>query len=170
MTYHFINGGCGIRPFADLWIWRHKVGYDERAVRELCRECGIESFYDNALALSEVWFSGEPHTPLTRRMESHVIYNSVCGSAGKGVTVRQAARGGRLRYILSRIFMPYSQLKIRYPTVAKCPPLLPVFEVVRWVSFLFGEKGHVRRELRETKEISAEQMAGVTEFLTEVGL
>ena len=170
MTYHFINGGCGIRPFADLWIWRHRVGYDDGAVRELCRECGIETFYEKAIMLSEVWFSGAPHTLITRRMEDHVIYNSVYGSATKGIVLRQSKHGGRLGYILSRIFMPYSQLKIRYPIVGKIPPLLPVFEVVRWVSFLFGDKKAVRDELGQTKRISAEQMNGMKQLLSDVGL
>lgn len=28
MTYHFVEGGCGIRSFMDLWVMKHKMGID----------------------------------------------------------------------------------------------------------------------------------------------
>lgn len=170
LTYHFINGGCGVKPFSDLWLLRHKVGYDEAAVKVLADECGVAAFYDMAVLLSEVWFSGAEHTPLTRKMEGHVLLNSICGRVNKGVVLRQSRRGGRAGYVLGRIFMPYSQLKIRYPAVGKCPLLLPVFEVVRWCSLLFGDKTRVKKELADTKTVTAEQMDELGRFMHEVGL
>ena len=170
MVYHFINGGCGIKPFSDLWLWRKRVGYDENNVLSLCRECGIERFYKNAVELSDVWFEGRAHTPITERMEAHVVHNAICGNVEKGVVVRQSKSGGRLGYMLGRIFMPYRSLKIRYPIVAKCPILLPVFEVVRWFSLLFGDKSRVKRELAGTKGVSDKQISALIDFYNDLGL
>ena len=170
MTYHFINGGCGVKPFSDLWIFRERVGYDEQIVRALCRECGIEDFYKNALELALVWFSGKEHTAVTRSMEAHIIHNSICGDIEKGVATRQTARGGRFGYIMSRIFMPYRQLKIRYRTLERYPILLPWFEVVRWCEFLFGNKKRAKRELEMTGRMTPERMESIKSFYASVGL
>ena len=59
MAYHFLSGGCGIRPFMDLWIWKNKVGYDTEALMQMCRECELESFYNAAMRLCACWFDGE---------------------------------------------------------------------------------------------------------------
>lgn len=170
MTYHFINGGCGVKPFSDLWIFKERVGYDEEAVRALCRECGIDAFYQNAIDLAQVWFSKKEHTDLTRQMEAHVIHNSICGEIEKGVATKQTAKGGRFGYIMSRIFMPYSQLKIRYRTLERFPILLPWFEVVRWFEFLFGDKKRAKRELEMTARMTDERMQSIKDFYSSVGL
>ena len=170
MTYHFINGGCGVKPFSDLWIFKNAVGYDDGAVRELCRECGIEDFYRNASDLSLVWFEGREHSEITKAMEAHVIHNAICGDVEKGVAARQTAKGTRFGYVMSRIFLPYDQLKIRYRTLERWPILLPWFEVVRWFEFLFGDKKRAKRELEMTKKITAEKMKQIREFYESVGL
>ncbi len=170
LCYHFMNGGCGIRPFADIWLYRRRVEYDEQTLRSLLAECSLEKFYDNVIALTEVWFSGEEHTALTRQMENHLLYNAFCGDAEKGVMLQRGRQGGRFSYIMHRIFMPYRLLKIRYPVVAKCPLLLPLFEVVRWVSFLFGKKDRVKRELNSTRGVTNEQIDALSSFLSDVGL
>ena len=170
MVYHFVNGGCGVKPFSDLWIFRERVGYDEDVLLGLCRECGIDRFYLNARDLALVWFGGKEHTEITRSMEAHVIHNSICGDVEKGVATRQTAKGGRFRYVMSRIFMPYSQLKIRYRTLEKFPILLPWFEMVRWFEFLLGDKKRAKRELKMSKRMTAEKMKSIKEFYTSVGL
>ncbi len=170
MTYHFINGGCGIKPFSDLWLYRHKAGYDESRLVELCQACGIEKFYENAVRLSEVWFGGEEHTDLTRRMEAHVLYNAYGGEASRGIVVRQSKSGGRFGYIMGRIFLPYRSMKIRYPVLKKCPILLPIFWVARWFALLFGDKKRIKEELKMSKSVSKEQMARMMRFLDSVGL
>lgn len=170
LVYHFVNGGCGIKPFSDMWLYEKKIGYDREAFLTLCRESGLEEFYYNVENLTRVWFDGEKHTPLTYKMEAHVIHNAICGAAEKSVVLTQSKRGGRVRYILSRIFMPYRSLSIRYPVLKKCPILLPIFEVVRWFSLLFGDKKRVMRELESTKQITDAQMKELTSFLSDVGL
>ncbi|MBR5817351.1 MAG: nucleotidyltransferase family protein [Clostridia bacterium] len=170
MAYHFTNGGCGVKPFADLWIYTGRVGYDREELLRLCRECGVEDFYNNAMALSRVWFGGEEHTDLTRQMEAHVLLNEICGDVEKGIAIRQARSGGRFSYILGRIFAPYSELKHRYHVLKKWPILLPVFEVVRWFSFLFGDKKRAKRELEMTKRLTAERVGKIKKFYSDVGL
>ena len=170
MAYHFANGGCGVKPFSDLWLYRAKCGYSEEILDMLCRECGIERFYHNALDLTFAWFGGKEHTALTRKMEAHVLHNAVCGDIEKGVALRQTNKGGRAGYVFSRIFPPYSQMKIRYRTLEKWPILLPFFVIVRWVEFLFGDKKRAKRELEMTGRMTQERMDAIKAFYDSVGL
>lgn len=170
MAYHFINGGCGVKPFMDLWILKDRVGYDEALLLSLLEECSMKDFYKNAKALSQVWFTAAPYNDITLAMSRHVLLNSICKDVEKGIVVKQSKQGGRGRYIFSRIFAPYRLIKIRYPIVAKHPYLFPVFEVVRWFSFLFGSKDRAKKEMRDTAKVSKKQMTDVLEFLSAVGL
>ncbi len=170
LCYHFVNGGCGIRPFSDIWLYRHNIEYDESILRSLLSECRLEKFYDNVVALSEAWFSGTEHTETTRNMEKHILFNAYCGNAEKGIALERGRRGSAFSYIIHRIFMPYRLLKIRYPIVGRHPVLLPIFEVVRWVSFLFGKKDRVKRELNSTRGITSEQAEALEGFLFDVGI
>lgn len=170
MAYHFVNGGCGIRPFSDIWLFKKRVGYDEGEIRRLCDECGLLRFYENAVRLSSVWFGGAEHDELTLDMQAHVVINAFGGEANRGLVVRQSKSGGRFGYVMSRIFAPYSLMKIRYPVLKKCPILLPFFEVVRWFSFLFGSKKKVKEEMKMSKTVSKEQMSRMMKFLEDVGL
>lgn len=169
LTYHFMNGGCGIKPFTDLYIYKKKHTINEELLSSLIDGAGLATFYKNVCDLISVWLEGCDHTDFTRNMESHVIHNSYGDGVSRSI-VRRQGRVGKRRYIMGRIFMPYSQLKIRYPVVGRHPILLPVFEVVRWVSVIFKSNKSIRRELSDTLSVSDAQARAMTDFLASVGL
>ena len=45
MAKHFVYGGCGIRPFLDLWIMENKFDFNRQALQALLKEGGIYRFY-----------------------------------------------------------------------------------------------------------------------------
>ncbi len=170
MAYHFVGGGCGIKPFSDLMLIRKSTEFDEDLLLSMLDKCGLKEFYKNVIALIDVWFFGKEHTPLTQDMESHVLLAGITRGVDKTVAAEQTRRGGRVGYILSRIFMPYGQLKIRYPRLEGKPVLTPIFTVRRWLSFAFGSKKRARHELQATKKIGKDDMKRVTNFFENVGL
>ena len=113
MSYHFINGGLGIRPILDLWLLRNKTDFDETTVRQMCSSCGIIKFYDECCNLSEVWLGSGEHTETTKLLEAFCLSGGVYGSA----KFRNAGRQRKLRgwkYVFSRIFPPIYQVKEFY--------------------------------------------------------
>ena len=48
MSYHFVSGGCGIKPFLDLWILRKNGCCIEEKIIPLLRKCGLIAFYCNS--------------------------------------------------------------------------------------------------------------------------
>lgn len=171
MSYHFTGGGCGIRPFLDIFLLRKQKKYDEFMLRGYLAQCGIEKFYDSALDLINVWFQGGTSTALTDRMEHYLLSGGTYGSQEQRIAVRQQRQGGRLGYLLSRVFMPYRVLKIRYRVLERYPILFPILQVYRWIELLFG--GRLNRSVKEAKivwQTDDAQSKEANDFLRQIGL
>ena len=171
MAYHFENGGCGIKPFMDLFILQTRRETDFEGARALLAEAGLLAFFENMMALCRVWFMGEEHTALTLKTEQYLLSGGVYGSVDNSVLLKQKARGGRIGYALSRIFAPMELLKCTYPVLNRHPWLMPLMQVRRWCRILF--KGGIRRGARELSanhRITEAEAAEAAAFLTELGL
>lgn len=157
MAKHFLTGGCGVRPFLDIWILNHVVKPDEKARRELLEKGKLTDFARAAEKLSEIWFEGTPMDEYSKSLEAFVLNGGTYGNLENQVSLRQAKKGSKLRFLWERIFLPYSFLKYSYPVLQKRKWLTPVFWVVRWFRLLFG--GGVTRSVEELKtstEVTAE--------------
>lgn len=138
-AYHFIKGGCGIRPIMDLYLLKQKLPYDSEKLEKLLEEASLSTFASKLFALSEVWFGGKKHDKLTLEMEEYILGAGIYGSVENSVAMGRAVKGSRTSYILGHIFMPYKNLKDRYPILKKCPLLFPFVSVYRWFYILFGK-------------------------------
>jgi hypothetical protein len=171
MSYHFVHGGCGIKPFVDLLVIRNKLAYDDGLLRDLLRRCGMETFYEHILHVTNVWFGDEKHDPLSMQIEDYVVKGGVYGSLENRIAVEQGKRGGKLRYVLSRIFLPYESLRQYYPILKTRKWLYPVMLVRRWFRFLFSRRWkHGMREIQVNQSVSKSQADYTKEFIRHIGL
>lgn len=171
MAKHFQNGGCGIRPFLDLWILNHRVEHDQNKRKSILSQCELLTFAQAAEKLSEVWFSNAQKDTLSEQMEQFILYGGAYGNLPNHLSVQQAKKGGKLQCILSKVFLPYDRLKFHYPILQKNRWLTPVYEVRRWIRLIFT-KG-IKRSIHTLKvnaDISAEQLSSATELLKALGL
>ena len=165
MASHFLKGGCGIRPLADLQLLMKKMTYDEAILEALCREARLLPFYTHIKALSEVWFCGRAHDDVTRQMQSYIIWGGVYGTMDNNLAV-QTQKKNKIGYIISRIFMPYQLLKTRYPVLKKHKWLYPIMTVRRWFGLLSPTTRHrATTELKKTSSLSDEKISKVAELL-----
>lgn len=149
MAKHFINGGCGIRPFIDIWVLNHRVSFSREKRDALLAEGGLLTFAKQVEALSEAWFGNGEHTDITRRMQDYLLKGGVYGTTANRVSVQQIRKGGKIRYAFSRIWLSYDVLKFHYPSLEGKRWLLPVFEVRRWFKLVFC--GGFKRSVNELK-------------------
>ena len=147
MAVHIENGGCGIRPFLDVWILNHQVKFDRENRRKLLEEGSMLLFADAAEKLSECWFSGREMDPFSAMLENYVLRGGTYGTMENHVSLNQAKLGGKGRYAIRRIFLPYDSLKSYYPVLQKHKYLTPVFQVIRWIRLVF--QGRLKRSVRE---------------------
>lgn len=171
MAKHFENGGCGIRPFIDLWILDRLKGVDYEKRDELLAKGNLLQFAQVARKLSKVWFENAEMDALSQQMEDYILTGGVYGSSENRITVQQQKKGGSFKYVLSRIFIPYDTIKFYYPILQKHRWLTPIMEVRRWGKLIF--RGHLKRaakELRYNKDIQKEEAQTTKQFLQEIGL
>lgn len=171
MAKHFLGGGCGIRPYLDLWILNHGEEYDQERRNALLEREGLLRFAVVSERLSEVWFSKAEHDALTLQMQEYLLTGGVYGSLDNRVKVSQKKAGGRGRYLMSRIFMPYERLKYMYPILQKHRWLMPVMQVRRWLARVFGGKmKRAIREVRANQALSHEEATKTERFIADIGL
>ena len=172
MAKHFVEtGGCGIRPFLDIWVLNHRIDFDREKRDKLLSGGGLSVFAKQAELLSEVWFENAEHTKITRQMEEYILRGGVYGTTINRVAVQQQKQGGKLKYALSKIFIPYGEIKFHYPILQKHKWLTPIMEVRRWGKLIFC--GHLKRTVNELKfnnRISENVTAETRALLKNVGL
>ncbi len=169
MAKHFQNGGCGVRPFLDLFVMR-SFAYDEEKKKRLLTEGGLDAFAKAAEKLTSVWFENEEGDDLSHMMEEFLLSGGTYGNL-KNKAQLQTAKKGKFRYFLSRIFLPYDALRYRYPTLERHRWFLPFFEVRRWFEIVFS--GRIKRgtaELSAVSQKNGEEVLRVRAMLSELGL
>ncbi len=166
MARHVKSGGCGIRPYLDLWLLCHQT-VQNPSRQELCKAGGLEKFEETSRQLSEIWFSGTKHNALSLALEEYVISGEVYGKKQNAA----AGHGAKLGYVLSRIFMPYSQLKLKYQNLDGKPYLMPVYTIKRWCNLLDRKtaKSSVK-ELKASASVSKNELKRFGNLLKNLGL
>ena len=171
MAHHFVHGGCGIKPFIDMYIINNRFEYNDALLREILRKCDMENFYDNVLYVTDVWFGEETHNYLSKQVEEYILKGGVYGSLENRVTVAQGQQGNKVKYAMSRIFLPYNSLKNYYPILNTKKWLFPFMQIVRWFRLIFcGGLDRGIHEMKINQTISADKASAAKIFLENIGL
>ena len=165
MANHIREGGCGMRPFLDLWLladtW--KVG------EPLLEAGGLKTFAQGAEALAAVWFGGEAHTAQTEHLEDYILRGGVFGTAGNQAAMHQARAGGNA--LASRIFLSPEILRGHYPVLNRHRWLMPLCQVARWFRLLSPERmGRAVRMMKANEATTADQRDAAADLLHDLGL
>lgn len=171
MAKHFENGGCGIRPFIDLWILDNLEGDFAAKRNELLERGELLKFAESARKISRVWFGSEDHDDVTLEMEKYILRGGAFGTAENRISVQQQKKGGSWRYIKNEIFLSYEHIKHMYPVLKKHRWLTPVMQVRRWFRIIFeGRAGQAISDLKYSRSMTRKENAKVKEFLKRIGL
>lgn len=171
MAKHFENGGCGIRPFIDLWILDHMNDVDKVARDTLLSQGNLLKFTTVSRKLSEVWFGGKEADELTLEMQNFILHGGVYGSTDNRVALQQKKKGGRFGYVLSRMFIPYAKLKRYYPVLEKHRWLMPIMQIRRWFMLLNPNVARMaKNEMSANKNIENSEANVMNDFLENIGL
>lgn len=170
MAKHFEIGGCGIRPFMDLRILDSML--EDQTKRDvLLEQGGLLKFAQAARTLSRVWFADTPMDPISQQMQDYILRGGVYGNAENRVAVQQQQKGGKVRYVMDKVFLPYDVIKYQYPILQKYRWLTPIMQVRRWCKLLFcGHTKRVMRELEIVGNISDESARKTRELLINIGI
>ena len=148
----------------EIGVWLSAFGHGGVLAHDKC-----EGYIDNFSKIRGA--DGKEADEISNRMQSYVLQGGVYGNLDNRVAVQQNKRGGRIGYILSRIFLPYHSLKFTYPILQKHKWLLPFMQVRRWFRLLL--KGRLKKSLNElnaSNDISQEKQSETAKLLRSLGL
>ncbi len=149
MSYHFISGGCGVRPFMDWFLIKQKTGVCVENLKDLLDESGIYTFAVVADEVSDAWFGEKEHTELTRDMQEYILNAGVYGSLENYILMNRRTKQSKAGYVLRRVFLPYKTMVYMFPSLKRVPILLPFFYVVRM--FRTIKRGNLKKGISEVK-------------------
>ena len=172
MVKHFEHGGCGVRPFLDLWLLKNKVSYNQVEKDELLQQGGFLKFAKASEELSTIWFGKQDMSELGERLQSYILTGGVYGTLQNSVGMQQSKKGVKIKYILSRIFISNKELKIKYPQVEKHPWLAPFYHIKRWIKPLTQKQSRNASltELSETSSVEEMTRKENIRLLQDLGL
>lgn len=173
MAKHFAGGGCGIRPFLDLWILNHRMP-DNREKRDaLIAQGELTRFAAAVENLTEVWFSGREWDAFSQRVSAFVLTGGVYGKGETMIAAKRAQKktGTTYAYILHRLFLPFEDMQKQYPVLKKHKWLLPFCVVARWFRpFFNGMFGRAVKEFKANTAVTEEEIAYTGELMNLLGL
>jgi hypothetical protein len=104
-------------------------------------------------------------------MEDYILRGGVFGNSENRILVQQQKKGGKLRYVLSRVFLSYDEIKFLYPVLQRHRWLTPLMQFRRWLGWIWdGAGGTVLRKLKISTNVSSEQADSAKDFLNNIGL
>lgn len=169
MAKHLESGGCGVRPFIDLLILDNMDNADNNERNELLSKGALLQFANASRKLSKVWFIGDASDDISGQMQEFVLQGGSYGSVDNRVAAKK--KHGKIRYLLSRIFIPWAKLKRYYPILEKAPILMPIMQIRRWFMLLNPNvRKMVKMELAANKNIQNTQLKDTQTLLKNIGL
>ncbi|MBE6650782.1 MAG: hypothetical protein E7613_05665 [Ruminococcaceae bacterium] len=149
---HLTRTGLGIRPFLDLWLMKNRLPQNDKR-KELCEKGGLLRFEEISSELCEVWFSGKEHSPITEEYEKYILSSNAYGTHATFSAATQSRSKNKFVHITKRIFMPYSELKNKYPRLRGKPLLFPYYTVKRWTTLAKRDVSkRVKEEMSTSKD------------------
>ncbi len=171
MARHFVDGGCGVRPFIDLWLLNSCDESVKEKRDQLLEKGGLIKFAKACEKLASVWFDDKPMLDELSLFESFILNGGVFGNKANQVALHQSKSGGRFRYAMGRIFMPLAQMQYRYPVLKKHKWLYPFMVVRRLFAVIFKrDVKRIKKELQAGKKLSTSQQEQTQNLLKDLGL
>lgn len=176
---HYRFGGIGCRHVADLFIYRR--AYPELNTQYIdgeLKKLHLAQFHENLMQLLNVWFLDADSDKIIELMTAFIFSGGSWGTMESNMyaqEIRAAARLGGVsnsgaKSVLRALFPPISQLTYRYEIVRKCPALLPLIWVVRWIDIVFFRPQKIRRRVQILRSIDDSKVMDRRNALEAVGL
>ncbi len=171
ISYHFLSGGCGIRPLMDIWIMEHKMGIRYTEAKDLLEKAGIYVFAKEISNLVDICFSDKPKDDFTDTLLSYIFDGGVYGTSQNKIAVKKEKSKSTFIYSMQRLFMPYKGMIILFPILKKLPFLLPFCWIIRIVKMICGGKiGTSIAEIKTANKVSITEIEKVTLMKEKLGL
>ncbi len=171
LSYHFLNGGPGLRSLMDIWVMERKMGVTYLDAEDLLNEGGISQFAEAMTNLTHTCFDGAPEDAYSKPLLDYILVGGSYGTAQGKIAIKKTEKGGTVGYVFRRLFLPYKTMKRVYPVLERAPVLLPFCWIHRWFLKLFTGRGRqAAKEIKTARGITGAQMEEVQTLRAYLGL
>ena len=148
---HYASGGTGLRSLLDTYVLLRRYGdkLDMQYVTAECEKLGIADFEQKNRLLALHLFSGSALTADDKQMLRYIVFSGTYGTHSNTVKNKLSKKNGsKLRYVISRIFVPMQSVKEFYPVFYEHKLLLPLLPFYRSIRGLTTRRGYLKTEFK----------------------
>ena len=174
LASHFLSGGVGIRNIIDLYLL-NKVVEDRVCLQENIAQIGLEIFNQNLQKLAVDLFENASPTEFSQELMEFVYQSDYLGGQDqKELFALAKSYNGNLQKakkssLINKIFPPYKYMVGIYPSLSKCPILLPIYHLRRYVTILFKRRKNLDK-LKKFNSYTEQEVIKVNKILTQLEL
>lgn len=174
---HITYGGSGIRPIMDMYLYlkNYEKHLNWDYIYKTLATVGLETLGRELKILCEHWFSGGEKSDVTEELSHYVVESGIFGTIGnaeaqQAVYKKTNAAISKRPSFLKVVFLSYKNMTLRYPSLKKAPPLLPIYWVIRIVDVLLHKRDKIAPLLGNITETTAEKLETTEKLFTRLGI
>lgn len=179
LAKHYRDGGVGFRHMVDLWVLKTgKPEMDFAFITAELEKLELLEFYKNIEKTLENWFLDTPSDEITEFLTEKIVLSGSYGTAEgnfaahavKKAQTDNGIKNAKKKTIIKSIFLPFADMKQKYPVLNKAPVLLPFMWIVRWVAAVLFKRNHLKAQSQRIKKMHNSVVDEYTAELKKVGL
>ena len=179
LAKHYRDGGVGCRHVADLWVFRRQyTQVDWSYIENELDKLHLLEFERNMIRVLSAWFEGAEVDEKTQFITETIFQSGAWGKHSDHIlatTLKLSKKtksmfSARMKRMWNLAFIPYYQMKKKYPVLDRIPILLPVYWIVRIIDILFLTSGKWERHSQEFLHSTDENVKEYQRALQYVGL
>lgn len=175
---HFISEGCGLRLFADLYIFRKKcANLDTTFITNTLKDYNLLEFHNNILQLNSCFFEGNNYSDKLQTIAEFIFKSGEYGNSElKKLSWLSSDKSAKLtfsdkvKYFFGNWFPGAKALEKRYPILKKAPVLLPVCWVRRIFYTIFFKRSAIKEQTNEIKRLNSKELKEAKRIRTLAGI
>ena len=155
---HYRHGGTGLRSLLDTYVFLREYGkaLNMDYVAAEAEKMGTAEYEKQSRELALHLFSGEALTEAEQEMLAYYAGSGAYGSYDQKIVNKINDFGGgsrgKLRFFLSRLFMPMEDIRYAYPLVYRHKILLPFLYIYRIIIGLTSRRNVTLADLKALKK------------------
>lgn len=171
LAEHYTTAGACFRPMMDLFLLKkHKSDeLDFNYIEEQLEIIGIGKFAKNIMTLCDKIFTDEELDENLLLMENYIVFGAPVENA-EAAAAAALSDESKATGMLKTLFPDFKHMSLRYPILKKLPFLLPLFWVIRAVTYTFSKNDLVKTKREQMKNYDKESVAKMKEIFEKSGL
>ena len=171
LAEHYTTAGACFRPMMDLFLLKkHKSDeLDFNYIEEQLEIIGIGKFAKNIMTLCDKIFTDEELDENLLLMENYIVFGAPVENA-EAAAAAALSDESKATGMLKTLFPDFKHMSLRYPILKKLPFLLPLFWVIRAVTYTFSKNDLVKTKREQMKNYDKESVEKMKEIFEKSGL